>query len=366
MVSARPRAALALESPEPAVHCGLADARVLLRLRPARPARPVRQALRGHRRRAARRPSSWAATCCRPACWPRLRGAADDDFVRGFLAGRLGRLRDGLWARATRRSSSILGNDDPRVEEDGDPRAGGRAASGSTCTAAAAAWAGFSVYGYACVPPTPFRLKDWERYDVSRYVDPGCVSPEEGLRTVPGARARRAARHDRRATSTRSPATPTWPARSSCSTRRRTRPPLDRAALDGRTVDHVPLDVHVGSIAVRRFIEARQPLVTLHGHVHESARLTGAWRERIGRTHAFSAAHDGPELALVRFDPGSPDDATRELLLTAAGLNSRRPRPAAARPPRSGRRPQRQRARRVGDGADLRRVAGSAARCPRR
>ena len=42
---------------------------------------------------------------------------------------------------------------------------------------------GFSVYGYAFVPPTPFLLKDWERYDVSRYVDPGCVSPEEGRRT---------------------------------------------------------------------------------------------------------------------------------------------------------------------------------------
>ena len=44
---------------------------------------------------------------------------------------------------------------------------------------------GRAVYGYACVPPTPFRLKDWERYDVSRFVDPGGISPEEGVRTVP-------------------------------------------------------------------------------------------------------------------------------------------------------------------------------------
>jgi Icc-related predicted phosphoesterase len=79
-------------------------------------------------------------------------------------------------------------------------------------------------------------------------------------------------------------------------------------------VDHAPLDVHVGSIAIRRFIEARQPLLTLHGHDHESARLTGAWKERIGRTVCLSAAHDGPELALVRFDLARPADATRELL----------------------------------------------------
>jgi Icc-related predicted phosphoesterase len=89
---------------------------------------------------------------------------------------------------------------------------------------------------------------------------------------------------------------------------------LDRAALDGRMVDHAPLDVHVGSVAIRRLIEERQPLVTLHGHIHESARLTGTWREQIGRTHCFSAAHDGPELALVRFDPADPAQATRTLI----------------------------------------------------
>jgi Icc-related predicted phosphoesterase len=88
---------------------------------------------------------------------------------------------------------------------------------------------------------------------------------------------------------------------------------LDRAPLDGKSVEHVPLDVHVGSIAIRRFIERTQPLVTLHGHVHESARLTGSWRDTIGRTHLFTAAHDGPELALVRFDLENPAAAVREL-----------------------------------------------------
>ena len=74
------------------------------------------------------------------------------------------------------------------------------------------------------------------------------------------------------------------------------------------------MDVHVGSIAIQRFVRERQPLVTLHGHVHESARLTGDWRDRLGRTHMFSAAHDGPELALVRFDLNDLDGATRELI----------------------------------------------------
>lgn len=89
---------------------------------------------------------------------------------------------------------------------------------------------------------------------------------------------------------------------------------LDRAALDGRVVDHVPVDVHVGSIAVRQLIEQRQPLLTLHGHIHESARMTGSWLDRIGQTYMYSAAHDGPELALVWFDLKNPGAAERQLV----------------------------------------------------
>jgi Icc-related predicted phosphoesterase len=79
-------------------------------------------------------------------------------------------------------------------------------------------------------------------------------------------------------------------------------------------IDHVPVDIHLGSIAVRRFIEKRQPLLTLHGHIHDAARISGSWRDRIGRTVCLSAAHDGPELALVRFDLDRLDEAARELM----------------------------------------------------
>ena len=169
------------------------------------------------------------------------------------------------------------------------------------------------IYGFACVPPTPFLLKDWERYDVSRYVPPGCVSPEEGYRTVPEAGHEikwGTIQHDLALLIDEDPLgdavflfhTPPYDT------------PLDRAALDGKTYEHVALDLHVGSIAVKRFIEERQPLLTLHGHVHESARLTGVWKIQIGRTTCINGAHDGPELSLVRFDLESPESATRTLL----------------------------------------------------
>lgn len=206
----------------------------------------------------------------------------------------------------------IPGNDDGRIEEGAFLAAEGEGwwvwAHGRKTP-----WRGFDVYGYAFCPPSPFRLKDWEKYDVSRFVDPGCVSPEEGWRSVPvpESEARfgtiRGDLESLTAGDDLSRAIFLFHA-----------PPyrtnLDRAALDGKTVDHVPLDVHVGSIAVRRFLEAREPLLSLHGHVHESARITGSWQDRIGRTRCLGAAHDGPELALVRFDPDDPGGASRELL----------------------------------------------------
>jgi Icc-related predicted phosphoesterase len=51
----------------------------------------------------------------------------------------------------------------------------------------------------------------------------------------------------------------------------------------------------------------------LHGHIHESARITGEWKDQIGRTVMLTAAHDGPELALVEFDPENVPAAKRSI-----------------------------------------------------
>ncbi|MHC4942012.1 MAG: metallophosphoesterase family protein [Planctomycetota bacterium] len=236
---------------------------------------------------------------------------SQEGFIHGFLVPELSKLRDRL-GEAYPRIFLIFGNDDLRSEE---PNAEEVETLGlwEYIHNRSAMLEGFTVYGYAYVPPTPFQLKDWERYDVSRYVDPGCVSPEKGTRSVPVPEKEIKFRTiEKDLTQLAGSAdlekavflfhTPPY---KTC---------LDRAGLDGKMIDHVPMDVHVGSIAVKKFIEARRPWLTLHGHIHESTIRTGSWQERIGRTLCFNGSHGGPELCLVRFDLENPAEASRELI----------------------------------------------------
>lgn len=232
----------------------------------------------------------------------------------GFLQGYLRPLFRRLRRRLRRRYPLILlilGNDDPRSQEP-ELEAGEREGLWRYMHSRRLQFAGCTFFGYACIPPSPFLLKDWERYDVSRHVDVGCVSPEEGWRSVPADRdiacttiqleLEELAGNENLEDSLFLFHVPPY------------QTSLDLAQLDRRQVDYAPMDPHIGSIAVRRFIERRQPLATLHGHVHESSRLSGSWRDRLGRTFCYSAAWDGPELAVVRFALEDPGQAERLLL----------------------------------------------------
>lgn len=239
------------------------------------------------------------------------RGDAPDDFLGDFVAVQLADIKASI-KNGYPDIFVILGNDDLRAEEEIVEEIAARGLW-KYCHGRSFELDRWVVYGYACVPPSPFLGKDWEKYDVSRYVPPGSVSPEEGRRSVPldprDARYATIEEDLKNLTGDFDPENAVFLFHT---------PPhdtnLDRTATDGMMVDHVPLDLHVGSIAVRRFIEKHQPLLTLHGHIHESTRLTGSWRARLGRTHVFNAAHDGAELSLIKFDLENLDDAIRVLL----------------------------------------------------
>ena len=159
---------------------------------------------------------------------------------------------------------------------------------------------GYFIAGYAYVPPTPFLLKDWEKYDVSRFVDVGCVSPEEGFRSAKKEEYVikyetisedlethfKAMDFGRTVFLFHSPPYKTH---------------LDRINTNGKMVDYVQPDEHVGSIAIQRFIEKNQPLLTLHGHIHESTSITGEWKDTIGKTVCVNGSTEKSGLSLVKF-----------------------------------------------------------------
>jgi Icc-related predicted phosphoesterase len=155
---------------------------------------------------------------------------------------------------------------------------------------------GVRVAGLSWVPITPFAIKDWERWEDGAEESParldGWVSVARGLEPC---------RFD--------------PAR---------RTPTIAAALEelvalgpagetlfvlhspprGTRCDMIGALTHVGSRAIRAFIERHQPPLVLSGHIHESPRVSGSYRDTIGRTTAINPGQFGTSrLCGVWFDP---------------------------------------------------------------
>lgn len=63
---------------------------------------------------------------------------------------------------------------------------------------------------------------------------------------------------------------------------------------------------HIGSAALRRWIERCQPLLTLHGHIHESPRVSGAFFDRIGKTTVVNPGCDYEHPHLVFISLANP------------------------------------------------------------
>jgi Icc-related predicted phosphoesterase len=155
------------------------------------------------------------------------------------------------------------------------------------------------VAGLSWVPPTPFVQKDWERWDTPDappgWRAEGVVSDGGGLRPVrldgpvPGETIADALAELGRL----SPPERTVYCLHS--------PPYDTLC------DVIPDGSHVGSRAIRRFLERAQPPLVLSGHVHESPRLTGAYRDRIGRTLVVNPGQfEGKRFCAVTFDVDDP------------------------------------------------------------
>ncbi|MGK9367762.1 metallophosphoesterase family protein [Melioribacter sp. Ez-97] len=236
-------------------------------------------------------------------------GISDNQFISGYFKQKLIDLKKNLRSGFPE-FLVILGNDDPKkFEKDFVELSNENLIYYLNLKKVSVE--DYDFYGYSYVPPTPFRMKDWDKYDISRYTDPGIIPPEEGYFSTDRSQ------YDIKYSTIKEDLQSYLGGKDISKSVILFHTPPYNTKLDlvrPVLIDYVETDKHAGSIAVRNLIELKQPLVTLHGHLHESSQLSGAWRDRIGKTYCFNAAFHKPELSIIKFDPSSPQEAKRILI----------------------------------------------------
>jgi uncharacterized protein len=174
---------------------------------------------------------------------------------------------------------------------------------------------GYEIIGYPFVPPTPFRPKDFEKMDDRDSPWP----PQKNVSYI-----RSTDQSDRLI-----PIDPDLYLRD----RGTIEEDLDRLPESnnpGRTIyvmhsppfqtklDQIEGGKFTGSRSIRRFIERTQPLLTLHGHIHEAPEISRSYVDRIGKTLSVNPGQfTGPRMKLhaVRFEIEAVDGSLRHTLL---------------------------------------------------
>jgi Icc-related predicted phosphoesterase len=140
---------------------------------------------------------------------------------------------------------------------------------------------GYELIGYPFVPPTPFRPKDYEKMDDPEASWPPQKNPsyirvsEQSDRVLSidphfYLRERRTIWEDLNQL--------TKPTNYKKAIYIMHSPPF------GTKLDLIQGEKSAGSRSIKTFIERNQPLLTLHGHIHESPEISGAYIDRIGET----------------------------------------------------------------------------------
>lgn len=234
---------------------------------------------------------------------PHSRPSGQDTFLRTWLGPRLSRFRkehQGI------RVFGLLGNDDwgvlQREVESWEQEGAFCCLHQRSHQFTDRLW----IAGSSFVPVTPFGMSDFDRFDAAGWLPPAKLCPPLFSITQP---------HGIRLTDEIIEGT--WAELSRRETLEECLAALAKLSPPAQTVYvfHAPpvqtrLDqiigrAHVGSAAIRRFIEKHQPPLTLHGHIHESPLVSGSMSDTIGRT--------------LLLNPGDSQTRLRALRVTLAG-----------------------------------------------
>lgn len=172
----------------------------------------------------------------------------------------------------------IMGNDDFRINLEVLEKAEKNKILKSIHKKSVKSSKNFNIAGYSFVNPTPFRLKDWEKSDFGGDSMPSRLFMQEITSTE---REKGTIENDlKNFKKLSSPKSTIYAIHA---------PPFNTK------LDMITGRSHVGSRAVRQFIEKEKPLLTLHGHIHESPKMSGSWQDKIGKTKCINVGSSYPE-----------------------------------------------------------------------
>jgi len=233
---------------------------------------------------------------------PHSRLPSQEAFLRTWLAPRLRRFRE---EPREIRVFGLLGNDDWGVlqrELEGWEREG---AWGCLHQRAHPLTHDWWIAGSSFVPVTPFGMSDFDRFEAPGWRPPVkhhpplfSVAPSAGLRGADEIVTGSMEEISRRAT-----------LEECLAALARLSPPartvyVFHAPPAGTGLDQIFDRSHVGSTAIRRFIEQYQPPLTLHGHIHESPGISGSISETLGRTLMLNPGDSQTRLRALRVSLG--------------------------------------------------------------
>lgn len=157
---------------------------------------------------------------------------------------------------------------------------------------------GIDVFGYACVTDSTFWVKDYARRD--RKGDPyvpskfAIVSDSDRLVSSPDGNYAM----DEKSMEEELADIPVHdPGRTICIFHC---PPHDTG------LDTLHNGKPIGSRSIRALLEKEQPLLSLHGHIHEAPYMSGMYQTRIGKTIAANPGHGPNSLHALVFDTDDP------------------------------------------------------------
>jgi len=208
------------------------------------------------------------------------------DFIEGFLSPYFGG-----YEKAGIYHLGMLGNDDLQIHDKAFDDVCRKYKRVINLAQRRFELAGFEFIGMNRVTDYPFRLKDRCRRDGPGYVfqrqyGAGLLSTPEGFRELADWPAYAAGLPDmgQELAALQKPANPMKAVY------------VIHMPPGGLGLDVISSGENVGSAAVGRFIEKNTPLLTLHGHIHESPGMSGIWKTNIGNTVCVQPGQAGGTL----------------------------------------------------------------------